>query len=182
MSEPRCFSRTQKQALYLAANGRCEKCGADLQKGWHADHVVPHSMGGSTTICNGQALCPSCNLSKSNNTMTNRFRDDVFGPAPFPRPLKWQEKAIREFERSDGRFLADATPGAGKTAFTAYLFRHHYGDLWERIIVITNGITRRGGFSARQEKAGGWIGDLAEFGIETMPNWAGYTERPTLKD
>jgi superfamily II DNA or RNA helicase len=139
-------------------------------------------MGGSTTICNGQALCPSCNLSKSNNTMSNRFRDDIFGPAPYPKPLKWQEKAIREFERTDDKFLADATPGAGKTAFTAYLFRHHYGDLWERIIVITNGITRRGEFSSRQEKAGGWISDLAKFGIETMQDWLGYTERPTLKD
>lgn len=51
-------------ALYLHADGRCELCSDELEDGWHADHIVPWSAGGSTDIANGQALCPECNLKK----------------------------------------------------------------------------------------------------------------------
>jgi hypothetical protein len=62
----RLFSDKQRQAIYLAANGRCQQCGIQLEAGWHADHVVPHSKGGPTDIANGAALCPTCNITKSN--------------------------------------------------------------------------------------------------------------------
>jgi hypothetical protein len=64
----RLFSHKQREAIYLAANGRCEQCGTQLEEGWHADHVVPHSKGGPTEITNGAALCSGCNLRKSNKT------------------------------------------------------------------------------------------------------------------
>jgi superfamily II DNA or RNA helicase len=60
----RLFTRSQRIALYVAAGGRCEECGAVLARGWHADHVVPWSHGGRTDIGNGRALCAACNLRK----------------------------------------------------------------------------------------------------------------------
>ena len=68
MPEPRRFSATQRMALYLHADGRCENCGVELGDGWHADHIVPWSMGGATDVTNGQALCPDCNLKKGINS------------------------------------------------------------------------------------------------------------------
>jgi superfamily II DNA or RNA helicase len=106
------------------------------------------------------------------------FQDGVFGPTPYPEPLKWQKRAIREFTATDEHFLADATPGAGKTAFAAYLFRHLYGSEWKRIFVITNSRQRRGS----SKEGGGWIGDLSDFGIPVMENWAGRESDPTIKD
>ena len=31
---------------------------------WHADHKVPYSKGGLTTVENGQVACAECNLAK----------------------------------------------------------------------------------------------------------------------
>ncbi|MGI8569501.1 MAG: HNH endonuclease [Methylocella sp.] len=31
---------------------------------WHADHRLPWSKGGKTTVENGQVSCTACNLSK----------------------------------------------------------------------------------------------------------------------
>ena len=161
----------QKRALYLAASGQCEGCGTHLQGSWHADHVIPYSMGGSTSISNGQALCPRCNLQKSDNVMHDTFNTEHFGPCPHPSPLKWQKEALQEFKQVGNNFLADATPGCGKTAFAAYLFRQFFGETWEQIIIVTNG-------KPRQE---GWIEDLGAFGINLMPNWAGRYSKPTMK-
>jgi len=71
----RMFTPEQRLAIYRKDDGRCqlkihctgEKLGwAD----WHADHIVPHSKGGKTTVANGQVACPSCNLSKNNSEAT----------------------------------------------------------------------------------------------------------------
>jgi superfamily II DNA or RNA helicase len=172
MDAPRQFSQRQKRALYLAADGKCENCGTELEDGFHADHVLPHSMGGATKIENGQALCAQCNLKKSDNLTDMRFNSDVFGPAPHAAPLDWQEDAIMEFNSTSGNFLCDATPGSGKTALAAYLFRHRFGDLWDQIIVITNSQARREG----------WQEDLQRFGVQTMEDWAGRDSNPTIKD
>ncbi|MGI8945184.1 MAG: HNH endonuclease [Thermoleophilaceae bacterium] len=60
----RRFATKARVALLLAARGRCSECGAELRRGWHADHVTPLAAGGRTVAANGQALCPACNLSK----------------------------------------------------------------------------------------------------------------------
>src|SRR5699024_4498446 len=54
----RFFNVRERVALYLAADGKCQLCGTGLQKGWHADHIVPFSRNGDTDIANAQALCP----------------------------------------------------------------------------------------------------------------------------
>lgn len=61
---PRNFASRPRVALFLAAGGRCARCGDPLQRGWHADHVMPARDGGATEPRNGQALCPRCNLRK----------------------------------------------------------------------------------------------------------------------
>jgi 5-methylcytosine-specific restriction endonuclease McrA len=60
----RRFSKRQKMILALRAGGSCERCGSHLDGGFHADHVRAFSQGGETTLNNGQALCPACNLKK----------------------------------------------------------------------------------------------------------------------
>src|SRR4051812_38249134 len=63
----RSFTRTQRITIYLRARGRCQDCGAQLEPGWHCDHVIPWSRGGTTTIDNGQALCRRCNQAKGSH-------------------------------------------------------------------------------------------------------------------
>lgn len=64
LDEKRGYTGLDKQALYRKTNGKCAYCGEKLQRGFHGDHVIPHSRGGRTTIANGFGACPSCNLSK----------------------------------------------------------------------------------------------------------------------
>lgn len=61
---PRRFKPAARVALFLACGGRCAQCGAVLEPGWHADHLVPVRAGGETEAANGGALCPRCNLRK----------------------------------------------------------------------------------------------------------------------
>ncbi|HEY9372568.1 DEAD/DEAH box helicase [Streptomyces sp.] len=108
MAQKRCFTGRERTALYLAADGLCEKCGAELDPGWHGDHVIPYSRGGKTDLINGQALCPPCNLKKG-NTVSSNLRE-------------WQQEATERFLAKNARdFLVCATPGAGKTTFAISL-------------------------------------------------------------
>src|SRR6185437_14303117 len=50
--------------LWLAQDGKCNKCGADLNRGWHADHIIPFKVSQTTKKEEMQALCPKCNLKK----------------------------------------------------------------------------------------------------------------------
>jgi len=60
----RSFTHRQKRMLAWIAGGTCRLCGRRLPQSFHADHIRPFSKGGLTTVINGQALCPDCNLSK----------------------------------------------------------------------------------------------------------------------
>ncbi|MGW6865121.1 DEAD/DEAH box helicase family protein [Streptomyces sp. NPDC054901] len=118
----RHFNSSERVALYLAADGQCTKCGWPLEPGWHGDHVEPYSVGGVTDVTNGQALCPTCNLSKGDRFVELRV---------------WQEEALRRFLKNNDDFLAVATPGAGKTTFALVaaeklMDRHEI----EKIIVV----------------------------------------------
>jgi hypothetical protein len=68
----RIFSEAQRLAIYRRDGARCQlriKCdGSQKLKWdhWHADHIKPHSLGGKTTVENGQVACPDCNFAKSN--------------------------------------------------------------------------------------------------------------------
>ena len=63
----RTFPERDKKTMYSRQNGLCNLCGKPFKyEEMHADHVKPWSKGGITDISNGQMLCTTCNLKKSN--------------------------------------------------------------------------------------------------------------------
>ena len=69
----RAFSELERITIYRRGKGICQKC---VEEGkpenetiaswseYHADHVIPHSKGGQTTLENAQLLCRYHNQSK----------------------------------------------------------------------------------------------------------------------
>ena len=67
MVQRRLFTATQKLTVLRRANFRCQICSVQLEAdNFHCDHKEAWSLGGVTEVYNGQALCASCNLAKSN--------------------------------------------------------------------------------------------------------------------
>lgn len=136
----RRFDTRERIALYLAANGRCAECGAELEQGWHADHVTPYAKGGETDVVNGQALCPGCNLRKG-----ELMPKEVFSSWPESiTPRRCQREAADQFRkkcitnRESSNFLAVVTPAGGKTIL-ALLIAHkafEAGDINRIVIVV----------------------------------------------
>ena len=123
MNHPRLFGPSQRMAMFLQSGGNCQRCGVAIQLStFHADHIVPWSKGGPTTLSNAQALCPTCNLAKS-STMTVPFHNHL---PPGWTLRNWQEEFINRFYASAlqqiGKppsevkaFILHAFPGAGKS-------------------------------------------------------------------
>ena len=70
LDHSRRFTGVARAALFSQAGGRCEQHGllfgrCQETKKLHADHVHPHSKGGSTTVANGQVLCSRHNKQKA---------------------------------------------------------------------------------------------------------------------
>lgn len=144
----RRFNSGERAALYLASDGRCERCGTELQPGWHGDHVEPYSADGPTDVINGQALCPSCSLQKGARTVTLE-----------PRP--WQRQALDTFTAAGRKdFLVSATPGAGKTKFSLYLAQQllRQGVVSRVAVVVPSD-------NLREQ----WAAEAAEQGIDLCP-------------
>jgi 5-methylcytosine-specific restriction endonuclease McrA len=59
-------SGAEIKALFKLQQGKCSYCGASLKKGYHADHVMPLSLGGSNWIKNITLACQRCNNRKYN--------------------------------------------------------------------------------------------------------------------
>lgn len=127
----RNFSSSERIALYLAADGRCQGCGCELAAGFHADHIHPHSKGGETTIDNGQALCPKCNRAKGATCMSGGDGEGF---------RRWQQSALEKLTRHNWLdqkdFLLEATPGAGKTAVGIEELRRQLEEQFIRRVVI----------------------------------------------
>ncbi|QMU67083.1 DEAD/DEAH box helicase family protein [Streptacidiphilus sp. P02-A3a] len=105
----RFFSSTQRQMLYEAADGRCQRCSSALVEGWHADHRIPWADGGRTEVENGQALCDACNLSKGRGMQYT----DTFVPRPFQAEVNNQ--VLERIRANLDRTIVLASPGSGKT-------------------------------------------------------------------
>lgn len=64
----RVFSERDKVTMYHRQKGVCAICGKPFGiKEMHADHIIPWSKGGIAELNNGQMLCTTCNLAKSDN-------------------------------------------------------------------------------------------------------------------
>lgn len=112
----RAFSGAQRKALYNSSEGRCQSCGKSLPENWHADHIIPFSKGGETHLANGQALCPSCNISKSNSMKVKRKTFE---------PRKWQRACFYDYiSRQKEVYSIGAVPGAGKSKTAAMICSH----------------------------------------------------------
>src|SRR5204862_3973084 len=70
LDEERMFSDEQRLAIFRRDNGVCQlhlKCEGKKMgwnDDWHADHKVPYSKGGPTTVASGVVACAACNLAK----------------------------------------------------------------------------------------------------------------------
>jgi 5-methylcytosine-specific restriction endonuclease McrA len=61
----RLYTDQERMFIWRRARERCENCSQEIPfSSMHADHLVPHSRGGKTTIANSKCLCTSCNLKK----------------------------------------------------------------------------------------------------------------------
>jgi hypothetical protein len=71
----RLFTTAQRYELWSKQNGICPKTKKEIPEYeiqnhdlWAADHIIPHSKGGPTTIDNGQLVCKDYNLSKGSKS------------------------------------------------------------------------------------------------------------------
>lgn len=71
--EERFYTPAQKYELWEKQGGVCPKTGKEIpeheinnHKKWQADHILPHDLGGETTIENGQLVCAEYNNKKGN--------------------------------------------------------------------------------------------------------------------
>lgn len=77
----RIFTEEQRLAIYRRDGSLCQlkiKCdGTEKLKWghWHADHKKAHSLGGKTTVANGQVACPACNFAKSNKLLSEKLAE-----------------------------------------------------------------------------------------------------------
>lgn len=150
----RAFKPSERFALYLAADGKCQNCGKPVQSNFHADHIHPYSKGGITDVINGQVLCPECNLKKG---------------AKVVQPMKYREWQDEEHEAFLGSkekwFMLVATPGAGKT--TAMLRNGHVlkqSREVDMILVATPNVPLKSQ----------WKGAAKRFGLNFMKDFNGY--------
>lgn len=65
----RDFTHEQRLAIFRRDGGICQvqiACAGEkvVWGHWHADHRIPHTHGGKTTVQNGQVACSACNLKK----------------------------------------------------------------------------------------------------------------------
>jgi len=168
----RRFSARQRRILAWVAAGRCQCCGKKLAQGFHADHMVPFSRGGTTRISNGQALCPACNQTKGNNV---------------PRLRQWQQEALEKAltwlleVRSDRHFLINAAPGAGKTmASSAIAHALIERDEIDRVVVIAprSEVVNQWAENFRRttgrhmSKVTARDGDVGELGVDVCATWS----------
>lgn len=127
----RTFSRQQKNILYKLSNGKCSICGCELPDTWHADHILPHVAGGKTSLGNGQALCPQCNLKKG-----SRMPADTIEYRPMQK--SFIEATKNNVANGRNVLVANVAPGSGKTlAAQAAANELYRSRLIDTVIVLT---------------------------------------------
>lgn len=70
------FTRKQREAVLEAQQGRCGGCEADLEPGFHIDHVKALADGGAHEPANWLGLCPPCHKRKTAREVTARAKTE----------------------------------------------------------------------------------------------------------
>ena len=91
----RRLSTRERLDFFLAAQGRCQRCGWALTPGtrWEVDHVIPLALGGRDHPDNLQVLCSPCHGGKTHRedvpviAKTTRIRARHLGARTTRRPL-----------------------------------------------------------------------------------------------
>lgn len=117
MGAKRNFSKKQRLTLLLLSGGRCGLCGDEINEyNFHADHIIPYSLGGKTVVRNGQALCITCNLKKGTNLMDSKrlpLRKCQQGMYNTTKEV-WTRNLSGLYEKQRKPLIV-AAPGSGKT-------------------------------------------------------------------
>ncbi|MHB2165659.1 HNH endonuclease [Alsobacter sp. R-9] len=114
----RSISTRERLDLFLAAHGRCQRCGWSLTPGvrWEVDHVIPLALSGRDDIDNMQVLCVPCHSGKTSRqdvpaiAKVARVRARHVGAARSRRPMPGG-KASRWKRTVDGRVVGRAGTG-----------------------------------------------------------------------
>ena len=62
----RAFDSDERLIIWIKASETCQSCSSKIRlEEMHADHILPFSKGGMTSLANAQCLCGPCNLAKS---------------------------------------------------------------------------------------------------------------------
>jgi 5-methylcytosine-specific restriction endonuclease McrA len=70
------FSRKDVNAMLAAQNRKCAYCERSLDgSGYHIDHIIPLSRGGTNYSDNLQLTCPQCNMRKRNKSHDDFVRE-----------------------------------------------------------------------------------------------------------
>lgn len=62
------FSKKERDYIRQRAGGKCFYCEEWLHVGWHVDHLIPLSRGGTNDMDNVTASCKACNSEKRDMT------------------------------------------------------------------------------------------------------------------
>lgn len=122
--ERRAFNEAERIRIYRRDGGLCQMCYLDEGKperearvSWleyNADHVIPHSKGGQTTLENAQVLCQYHNLNKGAARQRPRLSNISY---PLPIRGRLQEEA----------FEAELLDANGHVAYEGKIFKSPSG-------------------------------------------------------
>jgi superfamily II DNA or RNA helicase len=127
----RLFTDAQRTRIASRQHRQCSECGNDLPDIFHIHHVIPWALGGLTEEDNGVAVCPDCHLRAEIKQLDSRA------------PRDWQREAAPEvlpLLRRHEFATVSAAPGAGKTWFSAWIYRQlaDMGDVARIVIFVPN--------------------------------------------
>ena len=153
----RLFTAAERRQVAAKQQHACAVCHDDLPAIFHVHHVIPWSDGGRTESDNGMAVCPDCHR-----------KAPVQTPQAFI-PRTWQLEALPEVlpVLRAGEFATlNAAPGAGKTLFTAWVYRNlaAMGDRHRLVVFVPNA-------NLRDQ----WVDEVPKLGIYLDAN--GTSER-----
>src|SRR5262249_24421594 len=76
MSKSKRVPMDLNDPILAKTSGRCWYCGCYLGNGWHCDHQVPRSRGGSNELENLVPACQKCNDAKGGKTV-EEYRQQI---------------------------------------------------------------------------------------------------------